>query len=261
MKNADSVRVFITGASSGIGAELSRWYIKRGATVFGAARRADRLEALREECGDSFVPVSLDVTDTAAVERTLLAFDDEHGGIDTVVANAGVGHHRHGAKLTAAEVFAVNRVNIDGAVATMLALVPRMVARGQGRIVAISSLVAHRGISRHAVYCASKAFISTFAESLRVDLKRVGVSVTTVEPGWVKSEMTAKNKFPMPFLMETADAAALAGEAIEARRRLVSFPSPVAIGGRFLLPAVPGWLYERAVAPPPPSQKLRGEKQ
>jgi short-subunit dehydrogenase len=117
--------------------------------------------------------------------------------------------------------------NVTGAVATLGAVLPQMVERGRGHLVGISSLAAFRGLPTRAAYSASKIFLSSFMESLRVDLRGTGVRTTCIYPGWVKSEITAKNTFPMPFLMETEDAVERMGNAIVRGEPVSAFPWPM----------------------------------
>jgi len=138
------------------------------------------------------------------------------------------------------------RVNVEGAVATLVAIVDRMVARGHGHLVGISSLAQYRGLPRNAIYSASKAFLSTFLEGLRVDLRGTGVSVTDVRPGFVRTPLTDKNDHPMPFMVEAEDAAAIVWRGIRRREPVVAFPWQLAtvVRSANLLPAS---LYDHAV--------------
>jgi NADP-dependent 3-hydroxy acid dehydrogenase YdfG len=217
----------ITGASSGLGRGLAEWFADRGVKVWAAARRKDALETLREACaarGGQLVPLRLDVADARNTLRTLERVDEESGGVDLVVANAGVAGITDARKLAWPDVERIIGINVTGAAATLSALLPRMVARGRGHLVGVSSLAAWRGLPRSAAYSASKAFLATFLEGLRVDLAQTGVKVTSIHPGFVKSEMTRKNKHPMPFLLETDEAVALMGRAIVRQDAEFAFP-------------------------------------
>jgi short-subunit dehydrogenase len=114
-------------------------------------------------------------------------------------------------------------VNVTGAAATLCAVLPKMVERNRGHLVGVSSIAAYRGMSLMAGYSASKAYLATFCESLRVDLARTNVAVSAIHPGYIKSEMTANNTFWMPFLMETDAAVEGIGRAIlrEAREFVI----------------------------------------
>ncbi len=236
--------VLITGASSGIGREMATWYASRGHTVLAAARRLARLEALSERCA-GIVPVALDVSDSAATAATIESLDDEHGGIDVIIANAGVGFPTPGDRARWTEVEALLQVNVNGAAATLTAILPRMVQRGRGRIAGVSSVARHAGLGAYSGYCGSKAFLSIFLQSLRVDLVGTGVSVTCIEPGFVKSEMSDKieGRAPMPFIAETATAADVFCRAVERGARTIAYPRVHAVASRALR-WLPSFAYE-----------------
>ncbi len=240
--------VIITGASSGLGRALALWFAKRGARVYAAARREEMLASLRAEAAGGpgvVVPVRLDVSQTDAVVQTLRALDDATaGGIDLVVANAGVGGMLNGQRAEWPAIQAMLQVNVLGATATLSALAPRMAQRRKGHLVGISSIAAWIVLPRFAVYGASKLYLQTYCAGLRMDLASAGVRVTCINPGFVKSEMTADNRFSMPFLLETADAADRMGRAILRGDARFVFPWQVALLTRFgsLLPS---WVVSR----------------
>lgn len=224
--------VLITGASSGIGLEMARWWAARGATVHAAARRLDRLEKLAAEFPDRIVPVVLDVADIPATIARIRALDAACGGLDCVVANAGRGDATPADLVGWSEVEAVLQVNVMGAAATLVAAAECMKPRGRGHLVGVSSLAGHIGFGANSAYSGSKAFLSTFLASMHNDFRGSGIGVTTVEPGFVKSEMTAHLTLT-PFIAETADAADAYCRAIEAGRRMVRYPFIHAIGVGF----------------------------
>lgn len=186
----------------------------------------------------------VDVTDPEATVEALRRIDDEVGGIDLVVANAGVGDSRWAGKLSWEDCAPTLSINVDGAAASLVALLPRMVERGRGHLVGISSLAGYRGMPASAAYCASKAFLMAFLESLRLDLQGTGVFVTDVRPGFVRTPMTAENKFHMPFLMEAGEAAERIVEGIARRRQVVAFPFPLSMAAR-MSTMVPAWVWNR----------------
>ncbi|MCK8496914.1 SDR family NAD(P)-dependent oxidoreductase [Myxococcus fulvus] len=238
----------VTGASSGLGRGLALWLARRGLRVFAAGRRVPQLQALAAEAqaaGATVEPVELDVSRAEPLMEKLRELDSECGGLDLVIANAGVGGVTHGKRLEWDKVRSIIDTNVTGAVATLTAVLPSMVERRRGHVVGISSLAAHRGLAGHAAYSASKAFLATFMESLRVDLAGTGVCVTCIFPGFVKSEMTAANHFPMPFLMETDAAVELMGSAILRGDTELSFPWQLAIPSR-LAKVLPNPLFDAA---------------
>jgi short-subunit dehydrogenase len=239
----------VTGASSGIGMALARRLAVEGAEVALAARREKPLVDLCREISDAGGKarvVVLDVADPKATIATLERADDDMQGIDLVVANAGVGKARWGGGLSWDDCGEILSVNVLGAVATFTALLARMVARKRGHLVGISSLAQYRGLPNNAVYGASKAFLSTFMESLRIDLRGTGVSVTDVRPGFVRTPMTDQQDFDRPFLMQADDAAGVIVRGIEKRLPVVEFPWQLAAIARSsrLLPVS---VWDRAV--------------
>lgn len=238
----------ITGASSGLGRELSLWFAKQGVRVFAAARRADKLKSLEEEgraIGGTIEAVALDVNDARGTIKRLTELDEQSGGLDLVIANAGIGRDTNGKRLDWNAVEEIIQTNVTGASATLCAVLPKMVERQRGHLVGVSSLAAYRGLPNNGAYSASKAFVTVFLEGLRVDLKPIGIQVTSINPGFVKSELTAKNKYRMPFLLETADAAERIGQAIVRGDAEFGFPAPM-VALTKLMKAMPNSLWDRA---------------
>ena len=239
---------FVTGASSGIGAGLCKRLAEHGLEVVLAARREVELRALADEIeasGGKARVCPLDVADPQAVVETMHRVDDELEGIDLVVANAGVGKSRWSGKLRWDDCAPTIAVNVAGATATLTALVTRMVKRERGHLVGVSSLAGHRGLPRNAAYSASKAFLSTFLESLRVDLRSTALTVTDIQPGFVKTPMTEGNP-RMPFLMEVDRAVQEIVDAIAARKGVHAFPLPLALGVRSM-GTLPNAIYDHLV--------------
>ncbi|PTL82220.1 SDR family NAD(P)-dependent oxidoreductase [Vitiosangium sp. GDMCC 1.1324] len=217
----------VTGASSGLGRGLALWLGKRGVKVYAAARRRPQLEALAQEAkeaGATIEPVELDVSQAEATLERIREWDEACGGLDLVVANAGVGGQTDARHFSWEHAKRVIDVNVTGAVATLSAVLPRMVERNRGHLVGISSLASCRGLPQNAAYSASKAFLNTFLESLRVDLHGTQVRVTCIKPGFVKTEMTAGIQHAMPFLLETHEGVELMGRAILRAEAEYGFP-------------------------------------
>ncbi len=223
---------FITGASSGIGRSLAAWFARRGTRVYAAARRLPELETLAKELQGELQPIALDVTDADATLKAVRDADDRCGGLDLVVANAGVALPSPGDAECWAAVDQMIDVNVRGAAATLIAVADRMAARGHGQLVGISSLSATRGLPRFGAYSASKAYLTTLLEGMRVDLGDRGVAVTTIHPGFVRTPGTDVNKFKMPFLLEVEDAVERIGQAILRKESELSFPWPTATASR-----------------------------
>jgi NAD(P)-dependent dehydrogenase (short-subunit alcohol dehydrogenase family) len=185
-------KVLVTGASSGIGAGLARAFAAAGATVGICARRADRLAAVLADCQRTS-PESrswtIDLGDLDAATTFALTADDELGGIDLLVNNAGIPKRRHAFDLTPDVVEDVMRINYLSPVRLTLALLPRMVDRGSGRILTVSSVAARLGPPREAAYSATKAAISAFMESLAVDLDGTDIRIHLVNPGIIDTDL------------------------------------------------------------------------
>jgi short-subunit dehydrogenase len=190
--SAAGQRVLITGASSGIGAALARTLASQGTVVGLIARRAERLEAVLADCRRSSPASQMwvaDLADTAYADQLALQAWDELGGIDTLVNNAAVPKRRTVADLDPAEVETVMRVNFFAPMRLTLAVLPRMLARGRGAIVNVSSVGGRLGIIHEAAYCASKFALCGWSESMAVDLHGTGVSVKLIQPGPVDTEI------------------------------------------------------------------------
>jgi NADP-dependent 3-hydroxy acid dehydrogenase YdfG len=239
----------ITGASAGIGAALARELARRGHAVGLVARRADLLEALAAEiraAGGTAMWVSADVTDRAQVEEATARVTAELGPIDLMVANAGTGLAARADRAPVDAWMSVLRLNIEGAIYSAAAVIPAMVARKGGHIAVVSSIAGFRGLPGNGAYSASKAAVSVFFEALRVDLARSGIAVTIIHPGFVRTPLTAKNRFPMPFLMESDRAARILADGLAARRSEINFPWPMVMVMR-LARLLPNWLWDRVV--------------
>ena len=239
--------VLITGASSGIGRALALELGRRGARVGLFARRAELLIEAAEEIertGGKALSLPGDVRDAAALEKAAARMREHWGQIDLLVANSGVGVVAPASGLRAGDVADVISINTIGVVNSVAAVLPAMLERRSGHLVAISSLAAFRGLPKSAAYSASKAAVSTFFESLRVDLRGTGVDVTVIHPGFIKTPLTAGRKGKLLFLMELEDATRLIIRAIERRRRTYAFPWQLASLVR-LLKFMPNALYDR----------------
>ena len=242
--------VFITGASSGIGRALALELGRHGAAVGLLARRADALRELVEEiekAGGRAVALPGDVREALAVRAAADELRARFGHVDVLVANAGIATTGHITDVRGEDVAEVMSINVVGAANSVAAVLPEMLKRGSGQLVAISSLSAYRGLPKSAVYCASKAALSAFFESVRVDLRGTGIDVTIIHPGFIKTPLTAGRKAQMPYLMELDEATKKIIHAIEARRRSYAFPWQLAsiVRAAMLFP-IP--LYDRIVS-------------
>jgi short-subunit dehydrogenase len=243
--------VFLTGASSGIGEALAIAIAKRGAILGLLARREEMLKELAEKCeslGGKARVFAADVVDAEAVQKSADALRAEFGHIDILIANAGIGgNNKETRELRPEAVKKVIDINLLGAVNSVHAVLPNMLERGSGQLVAISSLAGFRGIPKSAAYSASKAGMTAFFESVRLDVMHKGVDVTIIQPGFIKTPLTSGRKSKMPFMMELEDAIPYFLRAIEKRKKFAAFPWQIATlvrAGRIF----PTWLYDKIAA-------------
>jgi NAD(P)-dependent dehydrogenase (short-subunit alcohol dehydrogenase family) len=242
-------KVLITGASSGIGRALALEYGRRGAHVMVAARRQAELDSLCDElraAGGKGSALVLDVADPEAAFAAAGKAASELGGLHMVIANAGVGESKHATRTTLDQVVRMMDINVRGAMATLLGGVSIMAEQKGGQLVGVSSLAGRRALPAGAPYSASKAALSCYLEGLRLDLSRMGIGVTDVQPGFVDTPMTKKNNFEMPFMWDAPKAASYICDRLERDPRIVAFPFPLTLLTR-LGQRLPYWLYARIV--------------
>ena len=243
--------VMITGASSGIGRGIALEVAARGANLGLLARREELLNEIVNEArarNVKAVAAAADVRDVKAVRGAADRFRNELGPIDVLIANAGIGTSDHATRLTPEHAANVMGINVLGAVNSVAAVMPEMVERKQGRLVAISSLAGYRGLAKSAAYCASKAAMSSYFESLRIDLRHTGVGVTIIYPGFIKTDLTAGRNAKMPYLMELDDAVKKIVSAIEREKKSYAFPWQLATivrASMLMPPAMYDWIAER----------------
>jgi short-subunit dehydrogenase len=224
---------------------------KRGALLGLVARRAESLATIAQEieaAGGRALPLPADVTEAESVRAAAERLRAEFGPIDVLVANAGVGITVDAAELDPKDVASVFSVNVIGAANSVAAVVPEMVARGSGQLVVISSLAAYRGLPKSAAYCSSKAAVSSFFESLRLDLEPRGIAVTIIHPGFIKTPLTAGRHAEMPFLMELDAGVEKILGAIEKRKKSYAFPWQLATivrAGMFMPNFMYDWISRR----------------
>jgi short-subunit dehydrogenase len=236
--------IVITGASSGIGEALALDYAAPGIALALNGRDAGRLEAVAAACrakGATVDASRIDVVERPALAQWLTRFDDAHP-VDLVIANAGISIDKDNSSL---DDFSIVRktldVNVGGVLNTVEPLIARMMARGKGQIAVVSSLAGFVGLPYSASYNASKAAVRVWGESIRYVLKKSGIGVSVICPGFVVSRMTAQAPFKMPFLMTSERAAQIIRKGLARDKARIAFPIPtkaaVWFGG--LLPG--GW--------------------
>jgi short-subunit dehydrogenase len=236
----------ITGASSGIGWALAKELAGRGSRVGLVARRQDQLAALTEEirkAGGTAAYATANVADRTQTTTAIHRLAEELGPVDLLIGNAGVGIPTLIDPLNVEATEKMVRVNLLGVVYAIEAVLPDMLRRGRGHLAAVSSLAAYKGLPGESGYCASKAAVNVYMEALRIQLRHRHIAVTTICPGFVKTPMTAVNKFHMPWLLEADEAARRIVGALQRRRKVYNFPWQTT-----LLMKVAGWLPDWMLA-------------
>ena len=252
-----SLKVFITGASSGLGAALAAYYAARGAVLGLAARRADKLAEVAATLAATSTVYALDVADHAALASAAADFCSRHGTPDIVIANAGISAGTQcGNPEDLAVLERVLQTNVTGLAATLSPFVEPMRNRRSGALVGIASVAGFRGLPGNGAYSASKAAAINWLEALRVELHGSGVRVVTVCPGYIDTPMTEANRFPMPFLLSAGDAARRIARAIERASTLVVLPWQIRLTFSFLR-RTPNWLFDRLFAHAPRKPRSR----
>jgi NAD(P)-dependent dehydrogenase (short-subunit alcohol dehydrogenase family) len=253
-------RVFITGASSGIGAALAREYAAQGATLGLLARRRDALEQLAAGLpgGARHRIYAVDVLDHAALAQAARDFIASAGGADIVIACAGVSHGTLTEQQDDLQGFdTVFATNVNATVATFAPFIEPMKRQGAAvarRLVGIGSVAGIRGMRGAGAYCASKAALHSYCESLRLEMKPYGIRVVTIAPGYIDTPMTRHNRFPMPFLMPAERFASRAARAIARGDSYRVIPWQMGLVAK-LLRALPNALFDLVFSRAP--QKAR----
>ncbi len=248
------MKVFITGASSGIGAALAKAYAARGAACALVARRAEALESLRRSLpnADAHRIYSVDVTDADALAVAAADYLAACGVPDIVIANAGISHGTDADHPRDLAVFRrIIETNVIATVATFAPFIAAMrqapVLEGGRRLVAIASVAGVRGLAGAGAYSASKAAVINYAESLRVELRDSPIRVVTIAPGYIATPMTAGNPYRMPFLMPVDRFAERAVEAIAGGAGFIVIPWQMAWIAR-VMRVLPNALFDRVSA-------------
>ena len=243
--------VFITGASSGIGQALARRYLRAGWRAALLARRVDMVKAWLDAdriSAESYEIYGADIRDLAQIAAAANACLERQGLPDVVLANAGISLGI--APGDAQDLAVLQRTlatNVTGLAATFQPFIGPMVARGSGRLVGIASVAGARGLPGHGAYCASKAAVISYCESVRSELRGSGVSVLTLCPGFVATPLTARNRYPMPFMLSAEAFAERAERAIAGHASYRVIPWQMAIVAR-LLPLLPNAVFDRLMA-------------
>ena len=219
--------IVITGASSGIGETLALDYAEPGVALALIGRDLERVTAVAEACrakGATVLAAAIDVVDRDKLASWLAAFDDAHP-VDLLIANAGVSIDKDNSSL---DDFSIIRktfdVNVGGTLNTVESLLSRLMARKRGQIAVMASLASFIGLPYSASYNASKAAVRVWGESIRYVLKKYGIGVSVICPGFVTTRLTAEAPFPMPFIMSTARASAIIRRGLARNSARIAFP-------------------------------------
>jgi short-subunit dehydrogenase len=243
-------RVWLIGASSGIGAAMVPELVSQGAQLAISARRGDDLTRLAERHGSASSPIivePLDVTVRGSIDAAAVRLRESRGEPDVLIYNAGAWSAMDVERFDVDAFEQQIAVNYAGMVRAIGSVLPAMVARRSGEIVGVASLSAYGGLPRAEAYGSTKAAVNYLLQSLRIDLARCGVGVTTVNPGFVRTSLTAHNDFPMPFIMEADAAARTIVEGLLAGRHEIHFPRRLSLPLK-LVTAFPRPVYEWLVS-------------
>ena len=239
-----ALKVFITGASSGIGQALAEHYAKEGAIIGLAARRQDLLNTLQDSLTTETITYALDVRDAEALAGAANDFISRFGAPDIVIANAGVSAGTLTENRDDIKTFkGVIDINLLGMVHTFQPFIESMKQAGKGSLVGIASVAGIRGLPGAGAYSASKAAVIAYLESLRVELCINGIHVTTIAPGYIKTPMTDINEYAMPFLMAPEVAAKKFAQAIAKKKRFIVIPWQMGWLAR-VMRFLPPWLWD-----------------
>ena len=221
--------VLITGASSGIGEALARDYAESGRFLALSGRDKQRLESVAEACrgfGAEVAAQTVDVADRDATAKWISDIDADHP-LDLVIANAGIAAGTGGRGESENQTRDIFAINLAGVLNTVWPALGPMRKRRHGQIAIVSSIAAFRGFPGTPAYSASKAAVRTYGEALRGWLAPEGIRVSVVCPGFVRTRMTEKNDFPMPFVMDAAKAARIIRRGLERNKARIAFPWPM----------------------------------
>ncbi len=239
------MKILITGASSGLGEELARQYATKDNELILLARRVDKLYSLRKEIYESAKSVEVIVADVTAFE-SLQEKIRKIGSVDIVILNAGISLGHAGSIPTIKEFQNLYDINVLSNHAILEVLLPRLVEQQSGKIVFISSLASLFSMPSAKVYSSSKRALNAYAEGIRYKYKKDNIKVVNILPGFIKSELTAKNSFNMPFLLDTKEGVRKIKKAIDSNRRFYAFPLRFYLIIKFLN-LLPSFLREKIV--------------
>lgn len=240
----DNKVVLLTGASTGIGNEIARQLLaKKNIKLALVARRENLLRENFSE-NENLLVIKCDVSNKDEVNAAYLKVIEKFNRIDVAILNAGYSVRMPVENYNSEAAEKTFGANVFGIIYWVEKIIPDFMQRKSGIIVGVSSLADSKGYSKSGFYSASKAAATTYLEGLRTELNKYNVKVLTVRPGFVKTPMTDKNEFKMPFMMNVDKAAKIIIEGIESEKRMIQFPWQLVIATR-LIPLIPNWIYEK----------------
>lgn len=256
--NLKNKTVLITGASSGLGFDLAKGLAKENCNLILLARRIEKLKELQKEIsgmGGNSLIYECDVSNKENVNSVFNKILTENKDVDIVILNSGVSHRAWIKNFNSAHAEEIFNVNVMGIIYCVEAVLPHFMKRKNGMIVGVSSLADARGFPGSGFYCASKSAATTFLESLRIEAKNYGIKVLTVKPGFVKTPMTDKNEFKMPFLLNVSESTKQIIKGIKKEKRLIHYPAQLVFLIK-LLKLMPANLFEYLAARTIPKKRI-----
>lgn len=238
--------IFITGASSGIGYELAKQLAHEGCNLILIARRKEIIDSLALQIRtdkNTILTYQCNIRSKSEVENVFGDIRKKINQIDIAILDSGVGFKSSVENFNSDLADETFQVNVLGMIYCVEELLKDFLPRKSGMIAGVSSISDVRGFPQNGFYCASKAAASIFLESIRVELKKHNVKVITVRPGFVRTSMTAKNNFKMPFLMDAERAARIIINGIKKEKKIIEFPIGTVLGGK-LLKILPNFLFD-----------------
>lgn len=237
--------VWITGASSGLGEYTARHLASLGCTVSICARSKDKLDAIAAD-SPNLHAYEADVTDGDRLTELVSEIEAAHGPVDLAIFCAGAWFQNSLEDANLDDFALTMDVNLNGVMRSVKAVLPSMLARGTGHVSWVSSVAGYGGLPNAISYGASKAALINMAEASYNEMARKGIALSVINPGFVKTPMTEKNKFPMPFLMEPEDAAVKMVDGLKAKKFEIAFPWQL-VWILKVLNLLPYWLYLRLI--------------
>jgi len=237
--------VLITGASTGIGKAVGEKLLNENCNLILTARRDEKIEEWVSNFGNHKAEILIlknDVTDKENVAESYKKAINKFGNIDIAILNSGIGKSITPETFNSEAAEDIMNTNFLGVIYWIEQLLPDMLKRKSGIIAPVSSLADNRGYSGSGFYSASKSALSIFAEGLSIDLKKHGIKVLLIKPGFVKTPITDRNNYKMPFMISAEKSADYIISGIEKEKAIIQFPLPTVLGAK-IIGLLPNWVY------------------